>query len=105
MPRNREIVQPAVVSTSVWPRRLPIGAAVLPQGGVHFRVWAPRCQQVEVVLAGVMCHGRGLHMSLIAVEYGFFSGTVRQARVGTLYWYSLDGSEAHYPDPASRFQP
>jgi maltooligosyltrehalose trehalohydrolase len=105
MPQNRELVQPVVVSTSVGLRCLPIGAAVLPEGGVHFRVWAPRCQQVEVVLAGEMCHGRALHMPLIAEENGYFSGTVPQARAGTLYWYSLDGSEAHYPDPASRFQP
>src|SRR5215475_8906131 len=31
-------------------RRLPVGAEVLPQGGVHFRVWARRCQRVSVIL-------------------------------------------------------
>ena len=31
-------------------RRLPIGAEALPTGGVHFRVWTPRCGRVEVVL-------------------------------------------------------
>ncbi|HEY4593275.1 MAG TPA: hypothetical protein VIJ61_12755, partial [Thermoanaerobaculia bacterium] len=30
------------------PRRLPVGAEIAP-GGVHFRVWAPRCEKVEVV--------------------------------------------------------
>ena len=31
-------------------RRLPVGAEVLPEGGVHFRVWAPGCQHLAVVL-------------------------------------------------------
>ncbi len=76
-----------MVSTSVWPRRLPIGAEILPEGGVHFRVWAPRCQQVEVVLAGDICYGDALRVPLIAEADGYFSGTVPQARAGTLYWY------------------
>ena len=33
-------------------RRLPVGAEVLPEGGVHFRVWASRRQRVEVLLEG-----------------------------------------------------
>ena len=33
-------------------RRLPVGAEVLPAGGVHFRVWASRCQRVEVLFEG-----------------------------------------------------
>jgi maltooligosyltrehalose trehalohydrolase len=94
-----------MVSTSVWSRRLPIGAEIRPEGGVHFRVWAPRCQQVEVVLAGDKRHGAARRVPLAAEAEGYFSGTVSQAQAGTLYWYSLDGSEAQYPDPASRFQP
>ena len=34
------------------PRRLPVGAEVLPGRGVHFRVWASRRRRVEVVLEG-----------------------------------------------------
>ena len=33
-------------------RRLPVGAEVLPSGGVHFRVWAPRTAAVAVVFEG-----------------------------------------------------
>jgi len=33
-------------------RRLPVGAEVLPAGGVHFRVWASRRLRVEVLLEG-----------------------------------------------------
>jgi hypothetical protein len=32
------------------PRRLPVGAEVLPGGGVHFRVWADRNARIEVVV-------------------------------------------------------
>ena len=95
----------ATVSVSTGPRRLPIGAEVLPAGGVHFRVWAPRCQQVEVMLAGPGGDGQALRVALQAEEGGYFSGTVSQAQAGTLYWYCLDGGEAGYPDPASRCQP
>jgi maltooligosyltrehalose trehalohydrolase len=35
---------------------------------------------------------------------GYFSGTVPDARAGTLYRYRLDGGD-RYPDPVSRFQP
>ena len=31
-------------------RRLPVGAEVQPQGGVHFRVWAPARKRVEVLV-------------------------------------------------------
>ena len=29
-------------------RRLPIGAEALPEGGVHFRVWAPRHRELSI---------------------------------------------------------
>ena len=32
------------------PRRLPVGAEVLPGRGVHFRVWASQRGHVDVVL-------------------------------------------------------
>ncbi len=79
------------------PRRLPVGAEILPPGGAHFRVWAPRRRSVEVVLEG----GR---TPLSAEDGGFFSGTVREAGAGALYRYRLDEGES-FPDPASRFQP
>ncbi|HEY8149881.1 MAG TPA: malto-oligosyltrehalose trehalohydrolase [Vicinamibacteria bacterium] len=79
------------------PRRLPVGAEILPSGEAHFRVWAPRRRSVEVTLEG----GR---TPLSAEGAGYFSGTVREARAGALYKYRLDGGES-FPDPASRFQP
>jgi maltooligosyltrehalose trehalohydrolase len=80
------------------PRRLPVGAEILPSGEAHFRVWAPRRRSVEVALEG------GGRTPLSAEEGGYFSGTVREARAGALYRYRLDGGQS-FPDPASRFQP
>ena len=39
---------PSAAATSA--RRLPIGAEVLGEGRVHFRVWAPGHDRVEVVI-------------------------------------------------------
>src|SRR2546423_12752673 len=87
-------------------RRFPIGAEVLPEGGVHFRLWAPRCQKVEVVIEGGPDHKRsGQAVELRAEEHGYFSGLLSTASAGTLYRFRLDGREALYPDPVSRFQP
>ncbi|HLJ96904.1 MAG TPA: malto-oligosyltrehalose trehalohydrolase [Gemmataceae bacterium] len=88
-------------------RRLPIGAEILPSGTVHFRVWAPRRKQVEVVLepaAGPHPHREVRPVPLQAESDGYFSGPVAEATAGSRYRYRLDGGEA-YPDPASRFQP
>jgi len=95
------------VSSQEIVRRLPIGAEVQPAGGVHFRVWAPRRREVEVIIE--MPHavdgGRTLPGHRLEAEgNGYFSGLVADARPGNLYRYRLDGGAA-FPDPASRFQP
>jgi len=84
-------------------RRLPIGAEVVP-GGVHFRVWAPGQRKVEVVLFGEGTGTPVAAFALAAEEEGYFSGTCREARSGSLYRYRLGGGNS-FPDPASRFQP
>jgi maltooligosyltrehalose trehalohydrolase len=76
-----------------------VGAEVLPQGGVHFRVWAPRRRRVAVVLEG------HTEVPLQSEEGGYFAGLVPTARAGSLYRFRLDDGERLYPDPASRFQP
>jgi maltooligosyltrehalose trehalohydrolase len=78
-------------------RRFPIGAEVLPGGGVHFRVWAPRRHKVEVVLSDAAVE---LHRE----PGGYFSGRVEHAGAGSLYRFRLDGGDS-FPDPISRFQP
>ncbi len=83
-------------------RSLPIGAKVLPAGGVHFRVWAPRRRRVEVVIAD---HGAPQFFKLEAGADGYFSGVLKTAAAGTRYLFRLDGGEKLFPDPASRCQP
>ncbi len=84
-------------------RRLPVGAEVLADGGVHFRVWAPRRRRVEVVLESGG-PGAGASAALEPEGGGWFSGRLAAARPGSRYRYRLDGGEA-FPDPAARFQP
>ena len=79
-------------------RRLPVGAELQPGGGVEFRIWAPRCGQVEVLLrddpgpSPLQAEGNGYH-----------SGKVPHAAASSCYWYVVAGQR--FPDPASRFQP
>lgn len=79
-------------------RRLPIGAELQTQGGVHFRAWAPKCQKLAVVIRDTP-----QAIALTAEPGGYFSGLVPSATVDSRYWYVIDGERR--PDPASRFQP
>jgi maltooligosyltrehalose trehalohydrolase len=78
-----------------------VGAELLPQGGAHFRVWAPRRREVAVVLEGA----GGGEFRLEPEANGDFAGRVAAAGAGTTYRFCLDDGERLYPDPASRFQP
>jgi maltooligosyltrehalose trehalohydrolase len=88
-------------------RRYPVGAEVLPEGGVHFRVWAPQRQAVTVVLEGRAGDaGRTPVLLPLAAEgNGYFSGHARQAANGSRYRFRLDDDDYLYPDPVSRYQP
>jgi maltooligosyltrehalose trehalohydrolase len=90
------------MKTAEPPRRLPVGAELLPGGGVHFRVWAPRRKSVEVVIEG---EGASYSIELEPQEHGYFSGLANGVREGALYRFRLDREGELYPDPASRFQP
>ncbi len=65
---------------------------------VTFRVWAPRCGSVEVVVEGrpAVPLGRG--------EDGVFALTLPGVGAGARYQYRLD-RERYHPDPTSRWQP
>ncbi len=72
--------------------------------GVHFRIWAPSCDQLDVVFE-VENEADALEPLELAPEGdGYFSGTAVTAGDGVLYRYRT-GSGDCYPDPASRFQP
>ncbi len=88
-------------------RRLPVGAEVVSEGGVEFRVWAARRREVAVIIqgfAGTTSRNEPAAVILEAEEGGYFSGVIPSAGAGSLYAYRLDG-EGPFPDPASRFQP
>ncbi len=92
-------------------REFPVGAELLADGGVSFRVWAPKRRSVQVVVGLGEPDGEPeLECDLEAeegnaAERGYFSGVVPEARVGMLYGFRLDGDVRALPDPASRFQP
>ena len=104
-----EPIEPRVV------RRLPVGAELQPEGGVHFRVWCPHRNQVQLVLhpaaspeAGSREIGKQQDGSVCVLleneGNGYWSGLVTGAATGDQYGYQLDDGPV-LPDPASRYQP
>src|SRR5208282_2999700 len=88
-------------------RRLPLGADVQPTGGVHFRIWAPDCKQIDVVLESSAAAGKLGQPVLVPMAgeaNGYHSAYVSSATAGTRYRYRLDGTST-LPDPTSRWQP
>ncbi len=73
--------------------------AIPVDGGVQFRVWAPRSRT-----AAVRIDNDGRTIAMQKDEDGYFSLFVADLPVGTLYRFLLDGHNL-FPDPASRFQP
>src|SRR3954468_7616232 len=72
-------------------RRYPIGAEVIGEKETHFRVWAPKANQVEVVMEGNES-GRGAERRRFELEKekgGYFSGSA-PANDGDLYRFRLD---------------
>ncbi len=81
-------------------RIFPIGAEI-GQGGVHFRVWAPRSRAVAVERGNDSAATTS--MPLTAESGGYFSGFVAGFGAGLRYRFKLD--QGSFPDPASRWQP
>ncbi len=72
----------------------------LPQDdGVRFRVWAPKAQDVTLVLED---EGRALTMQ--PQREGYFELFVEGIGAGARYRYRLN-AQPPFPDPASRYQP
>ena len=90
------------MSYSSVQRRYPIGAEVQPNGGTHFRVWAPRPRKVEVLLE--VGPGAPATVELKPEADGYFAGLAPQAAEGTRYRLRLDDAGC-FPDPVSRYQP
>jgi maltooligosyltrehalose trehalohydrolase len=71
--------------------------AWLRDGGVHFRVWAPKAKRVDVVI-------EKSHFSLESQADGYFSAFVPGLKEGALYKFRLDDNLV-FPDPCSYYQP
>ncbi|MBJ6723545.1 malto-oligosyltrehalose trehalohydrolase [Geomesophilobacter sediminis] len=85
-------------------RRFPIGAELV-KGGVHFRVWAPSCKKLEIVVLGEAKDAPPLETVQMTKETeGYYSGMSSQAGAGSRYKFRINGEDS-FPDPASRFQP
>lgn len=86
-------------------RRYPIGAEVINPNETHFRIWAPKARQVDLVLEeNTQKNAKRTFHPLQREEGGYFSGS---ANVGAaaLYRFRVNKAEHFHPDPASRFQP
>src|SRR4051794_15451390 len=97
------------VADSKSQRRYPIGAELIGDGRVDFRVWAPKAKRLEVGLEGELGKSRGTEAAPTFHELegeadGYFSGAIR-AKPGALYRFRVNGEGNLYPDPMSRFQP
>src|ERR1051325_4094464 len=92
----------STIDNDTFTAELRIGASLIPNGGVHFRVWAPKRRRVSVVLENGP--GAPAEIELAADESGYYAGVADAAHIGTRYRFRLDG-DSLYPDPASRFQP
>ena len=90
-------------SMSLGKRRYPIGAEPIGPDQTHFRVWAPKAQQVDLVLEeNAAKDSRRIFHALAAEKGGYFSGS---ANAGAGAFYRFRVNNRIYPDPASRFQP
>src|SRR5438034_5939733 len=84
-------------------RRYPIGVEVIDKDQTHFRLWAPKARELDLVVEYGSNSKRTFH-SLTPEADGYFSGTANAA-AGSRYRFRINGGEDLYPDPASRFQP
>ena len=84
-------------------RRYSIGAELIDENQTHFRVWAPKAKEIDVVLQDAS-EAKSKLFPLTAEPGGYFSGAA-DASSGTRYRFRVDRAANLYPDPASRFQP
>ncbi|HVW30263.1 MAG TPA: malto-oligosyltrehalose trehalohydrolase [Polyangiaceae bacterium] len=99
-PFRAAAVDEALFERETTGRRRRFGAEVI-DSGVDFRLSAPRCREVKLILESE--GGRLVPME--RVGRSDFSAFVPGLRAGALYRFLLDEDRVPYPDPASRFQP
>src|SRR5437588_6196611 len=86
-------------------RRYPIGAELIKPNETHFRIWAPKAQDVDLVLEeSADKNAKRSFQPLTREERGYFSGSAKVG-AGALYRFRVNRAEHFHPDPASRSQP
>ena len=86
-------------------RRYPIGAEPIGRNQTHFRVWAPKADDVDLVLEeSAKKDAKRTFHPLEREEGGYFSGSA-DVGAGALYRFRVNKAAHFHPDPASRFQP
>src|SRR5438045_5212853 len=73
-------------------RRYPVGAELIGPNETHFRVWAPKVQQLELVLEDNDGDGVAGAHSLGREPNGYFSGLI-EARAGQRYRFRINRAE------------
>lgn len=81
--------------------RMPFGAAVMEDGRVRFRLWAPGADEVALRIEDTPV---GTELTMAPEADGWFGIVTVLAVAGSRYRFRLDGGDL-LPDPASRFQP
>src|SRR5436305_374908 len=92
-----------LLSMSQVKRRYPIGAELIGENQTHFRIWAPKAREVDVVVEDA-AEAKPKVFPLNPETGGYFAGA-GNASSGSRYRFRVDRAENAYPDPASRFQP
>ena len=91
--------------TELGKRRYPIGAELIASDQTHFRVWAPKAQDADLVIEeSAEKNAQRTFHPLEAEDGGYFSG-VGDVGAGSFYRFRINKAEHFHPDPASRFQP
>jgi maltooligosyltrehalose trehalohydrolase len=86
-------------------RRYPIGAELVGANKTHFRIWAPKAQNVDVVLEeSAEKEAKRSFQPLEREADGYFSGAANVG-AGAFYRFRVNEAEHFHPDPASRYQP
>ena len=75
-------------------QQMNFGAEVLDEGVVRFRLWAPKKDQIWIVL------GAGAPLAMRSAGHGWHELVSSEARPGTLYKFQLEKGGLQVPDPA-----
>lgn len=84
---------------TISPWKLNLGANFDKDKNLSFKVWAPKCKEINVVI-----EGQKRTVNLKKDELGYFTGNVSHIEPGSLYKYQVNNKDC-FPDPVSRFLP